>query len=506
MADLDSRADATKQTWRLLATGVSKSFGTVSALRHADFDLRPGEVMALVGENGAGKSTFVKILSGLYRRSSGTIEIDGSAVELGSAARSATAGIAVVQQELSVVGTLSVLENLRLGASISAARRISRPIARRTLERVGLEHVDLDASASSLTLAERQMLEIGRVILRQASIVLLDEPTAALSDDDIARVHAVVRRMVADGCSVIYITHRLGEVAELADRVTVFRDGESQPAVDVGSIDTAELIARMLGRPMERMFPPRTQPRPQLALTVENFFTRGLAMPVDLAARNGEIVGLAGQIGSGAQELLRGLSGTQPAAGTVRVEDKQVDLGSPRKALRSGVAYCSGDRKHDGFFAQRRVEENLTAPSLSRISPFGLIRHASERSLARRVARQVDLDPGRIRHRVLTLSGGNQQKVVLGKWIGAQPRVLLVDEPTRGVDVGARAEIYQTLRALASEGLTIVFASSEMHEVQGLADRVITFFRGRIVGVYAAEETHHADLIRDITHPKDDTA
>lgn len=503
MSNTRPRADDDRPAPRLLATGVAKSFGPVVALRRADFELRPGEVMALVGENGAGKSTFVKILCGIYRRTAGVIEIDGASVELGNTGRAAAAGVAVVQQELSIVRTLSVLENLRLGATAGARRRITREAAHDTLQQVGLGDVALDQSASELTLAEQQMLEIARVILRDASVILLDEPTAALSDDDIARVHAVVRRMVADGRSVIYITHRLGEVAELADRVTVFRDGESHPPVAVDSIDTDDLIARMLGRPMDRMFPARCGHDTQVAFDVRDFITRGLVEPLALRAHRGEIVGLAGQIGSGAQALLRGLSGTQPGSGVVTVAGHAVELGSPRQALRAHVAYCSGDRKHDGFFAQRPVEENLSAPSLGRVTPLGVVRKGAERSLARDLARQVGFDPARIRHRVVTLSGGNQQKIVLGKWIGTEPRVLLIDEPTRGVDVGARAEIYETLRRLVADGLTVVFASSEVHEVQGLADTVITFFRGRIVATYRAEDTHHADLIRDITHPKE---
>lgn len=489
---------------RLRASGLTKSFGAIQALKHADFELRPGEVMALVGENGAGKSTFVKILCGIHRRSAGDIEIDGQPCELGTTARSAAAGIAVVQQELSIVPTLSVAENLRLGGDRATRRSMTDGRMRDTLALVGLDHLEPASDSAGLTIAEQQMLEIARVILRDASIILLDEPTAALSDDDIERVHAVVRRLVEDGRSVIYITHRLGEIAQLADRITVFKDGESQPPLDVSSVTTDEIIARMLGREMERMFPDRPAAPVGSHVVIRDFMTEGVVSPVDLTAAAGEIVGLAGQIGSGAQELLRGLAGSQPATGSISIGGESVVAHSPRSALGVGIAYCSGDRKHDGFFGQREVFETISAPGLDMVTPLGILNRGAEKRLGRAVAAQVGFDPTRLRNRVATLSGGNQQKVVLGKWIAVGPRLFLIDEPTRGVDVGARAEIYETLRRLASEGLTVIFASSEIHEVQGLADTVVTFFRGRPVASYDADAVDHATLVRDITTPQEE--
>lgn len=487
---------------RLWAEGLSKSFGEVVALENADFNLRAGEIMALVGENGAGKSTFVKILCGIYRRDSGVVWVEGETVELGTSGRAEKAGIAVVQQELSVVPTLSVAENTLLGQPSERFLMSKRQMAKQA--QAYLETVDLDVDpnrlAGELPLAEQQMLEIARVVSRDAGIILLDEPTAALSDDDIARVKKVVLNLAADGRSVVYITHRLGEVFDLADRVTVFRDGRSQEPVDVAGIDNEELITRMLGRPLVQMFPPRSGGIGDTVLEIRDLQTKGVNAPVSLQVRKGEILGLAGQLGSGISAILRGVSGTQPVqSGVIEVEGAPCEMRTPAEAQANGVAYCSGDRKHDGFFSSRRVTENFTAPGIKRITPMGFLRRRTERQLSSTLASLVSFDRGRLRHRVETLSGGNQQKVTVGKWLGVRPLALLIDEPTRGVDVGARAEIYRSLRELADGGLAVIFASSEMHEIQGLADSVVTFFRGRAVSSYRADEVDHPALIRDIT-------
>ena len=332
---------------------------------------------------------------------------------------------------------------------------------------------------------------------------MLDEPTASLSDDDINRVKAVVRRLSSEGRSVVYITHRLGEVFELAQRVTVFRDGSSLAPVRVADTTPDDLVKSMLGRALTRMFPDHAGSHGEATLEVRGLLTAGLSAPADLSVRRGEIHGLAGQVGSGASEFLRGLSGAAPAtADQVCVAGKEVRVHNPREALRSGIAYCSGDRKYDGFFPGRVVADNLTAPGLASVSPGGIIRKRLEKGLAVRLAGLVNFDVRRLRHRVQTLSGGNQQKVVLGKWIGVNPTVLLIDEPTRGVDVGARAEIYRHLRQLTQQGLTVVIASSDMQEVHGLADSVTTWYRGRRVGSYRSEVVGYEQLITDITQAR----
>jgi ribose transport system ATP-binding protein len=488
----------------LEAKGLSRSFGAIHALREIDFELQAGEVMALLGENGAGKSTLVKIMAGIVQPDSGTIEINGERADLSTPGRSLASGIAVVQQELSLVPTLSAAENVFLGGRHFAGpwtrARLVRS-ARPHLALVGLGDLDPATPVESLSVAERQLVEIARLVARDARILILDEPTAALSDVEIARVKQVVRSLAGKEHAVVYVTHRLGEVFEIADRVTVLRNGLGQPPARVSDLTMEALIERILGRPLETMFPPRAETFGPPVLSIEDLETEGIAEPVRLEVRAGEILGLGGQLGSGAGRLLRGIAGAQRIeAGTVRVEDTVLRSVSRRRAIKAGIAYCSDDRKRDGLFPIRVVTENLSAPALSSISPGGLVVRRREKRLAQSLAQFFQLDRARLGHRASTLSGGNQQKVALGKWLGLEPRALLVEEPTRGVDVGARAEIYSHLRKLADRGLAVVFASSDLQEVMGLADTIATFYRGRLVRIAPAAELTHSELLRDVTH------
>jgi ribose transport system ATP-binding protein/rhamnose transport system ATP-binding protein len=483
---------------------MSKAYGSIQALDRVDFELRAGEVMALVGENGAGKSTLVKVLAGLVRPDAGEIMLEGKPVGHGQALRHA--GIAVVQQELSLVPTMSAAENVFLGHPDAGLFQTPGRLAQRArpyLAQVGLSDLDPDVLAGSLVVAEQQLVEVARLVARDARILILDEPTAALSDAEIGRVKEVVRRLVAEHRSVIYITHRLGEVFELADRVTVFRNGRSQPPVPVPDITPGQLVERMLGRSLANLFPPRSARIGDNLIELRGVMGAGLTGPVDLVGRAGEIVGLAGQVGSGAASLLGVVGGAHPLlAGEVIVGGVAHRIASPAMAKALGIAYCSGDRKHDGLFGIRSVSENLTSPALRRITVAGVLSPRRERRMATASADFFQVSRRRLGSAAMTLSGGNQQKVALGKWLGIEPRVLLVDEPTRGVDVGARAEIYGHLRRLADGGQTIIFASSDIAEVLGLADTIVTFYRGREIARYAAEAVDERTLVRDITHPE----
>ena len=485
--------------------GVSKSYGAIEALRSVDFELRAGEVMALLGENGAGKSTLVKILAGLVKHDNGEIRIDDAPAELYPAARSEGAGVAVVQQELSLVPTLTVAENVFLGnnhigriQTPATIRRLAEPF----LERVGLP--DRSARvASSLSVAEKQLVEVARLLAREARIFIFDEPTAALADAEIERVHHVVRTLVAADHAVIYVTHRLAEVFEIADRVTVVREGESFPPVEVSELDMGKVIELMLGRSLEKMYPARTSGVGDVVLEADGIRAEGLSAPVSLHVRKGEILGLVGQMGSGTTPVLESLCGARRLEeGGVRVDGEQVKLRQVRDAMNHGVGYCSGDRKGDGLFLIRPIDENLVAPALARVTPGGWLSKRKEREVSEEIAQFFTIDSKRLPHRADTLSGGNQQKVALGKWVGIEPKVLLVDEPTRGVDVGARAEIYSHLRSLAEQGLAIVFASSDGQEVLGLADTVATFYRGRLISVTPREDTDAKQVFVEVTHPE----
>jgi ribose transport system ATP-binding protein/rhamnose transport system ATP-binding protein len=488
-------------------TSITKKFGPIEALREVDFEVMAGEVMALVGENGAGKSTLVKILAGIHHPDAGVIQIDGRPVELHSTAVSQREGIAVAQQELSLVPTMSAAENVFLGHRQRGAWMTDSKLVRMAapyLELVGLGDLDPRTKAENLSVAERQLVELARLVARDARILILDEPTAALADNEIARVKRVVRSLPAGGRCVIYVTHRLGEVFELAHRVTVLRNGRSESAVPASELNVASLVERMLGRPLGEMFPPRGTGFGEAVLEVRGVLAEGLARPVTLSVRSGEIVGLAGQVGSGTGPLLQAMAGVRRiVTGDICSQGRSLRLSGPRDAIRAGIAYCSGDRKRDGLFGIRSVAENLTAPALDRVSPGGWVSSRRERTLSLRLAQLFKVDPRRIRHLTRNLSGGNQQKVALAKWLGIEPRALLVEEPTIGVDVGARAEIYTHLRDLAQKGLGIVFASSDIQEVLGLADTVASFYRGRLVNVAAVAETDAARVLREVTHPID---
>ena len=485
--------------------GIAKQYGSVAALRGVDFTLDRGEVMALLGENGAGKSTLVKILAGLERPDAGTIEIDGQAVRLRSPGQSLHAGVAYVTQELSIVGALSVAENICMGGGddrvLWTAKRLARKV-RPYLALVGLDDIDPGMPAGQLSVARQQLVEIARLLSRNARILILDEPTAALSDAEIDKVKAVVRTLAAEGRSIIYVTHRLGEVFEVADRVTIFRNGRSFAPVRVADLNIDELIEHLLGRRLDQMFPPRDGRRGPVVLSVRDVLAPGLARPVSFDLREGEILGLAGQLGSGANAVIRAIAGVIPReGGTVVLRGETLHTQSVRAALGRGIAYCSDDRKRDGIFAVRKVVENLTAPSLRRITMGGLLSRRREDAMARRLADFFEIAVSRLGSQAGKLSGGNQQKVALGKWLGIEPSILLVEEPTRGVDVGARAEIYRHLRALAARGLAIVFASSDNQEVLGLADTVGSFFRGHLVRIAPADSLDDPALLRDVTHP-----
>ena len=484
---------------------VSKSFGSIRALDAACFEVRAGEVMALVGENGAGKSTLVKILAGMFAPDEGHIRLGGEPIDLGTATRSEHARIAVVQQELSLVPTLSIADNLFLGDRRHGWRAGPRAMARAAtpyLNQVGLGDLDPRTPVERLSVAEQQLIEVARLLARDARVLIFDEPTAALAEREIDRVKAVVRSLQSAGRSIVYVTHRLDEVFELADRVTVFRDGRSMAAVTTAEITLDGLISMMLGGSLAALFPKRATAPGAVALEVRELLTEQLAAPVDLDVRRGEIVGLAGQLGSGASDVLKAIAGHQTTvSGRVAVVGETVPSGSPAAAVRRGIGYSSSDRKRDGLFLQRTVVENLTAPALGKVSRRGWLRRGIERRISDRIAGTFTIDRRRLKSAVGALSGGNQQKVAVGKWTSLLPQVLLIDEPTRGVDIGARAEIYGHLRSLADAGMAIVIASSDVQEVLGISDTVVTFFKGTQVSVRRRDETDSRTVTRQITHP-----
>lgn len=495
------------EPYRLEATGISKSYGAIAALTDVRIALRPGEVVALLGENGAGKSTIVKIISGLISPDSGTISIDGVEVNLTSVNASQAAGIAVVQQEFSTVASLSVAENLVLGQRNApwwwGPRRLNEA-ARAILARVGLEELDPNTLVEKLTVAEAQLVEIARVLAKDAKIVIFDEPTAALSDAEIVRVLAVVRRLAAEGRSIIYVTHRLGEVFEIADEVVIFRNGRSQPPQKVADLTVDSVVTMMIGRELGDLYPERSGQPGEVVLEARGLSVSGMRGEVNLTVRRGEILGLTGQLGSGTSEIMQAFAGTADVlAGVVELDGKPLDLRGRHRGIAAGVAYCSPDRKKDGIFGGISIRRNLSSPWLQRVSRLGFVNRGRENAAAAKDASNFAIDRARLHSPVGTLSGGNQQKVAVGKWLGIHPSVLLVEEPTRGVDVGARAEIYAQLRELCDSGVGLIVSSSDTNEVLGLSDTIATYYRGRQTDQRPASQWTEPELVREVMHRED---
>jgi ABC-type sugar transport system ATPase subunit len=478
--------------------GIAKAFAGVPAVRAADLELLAGEIHALVGENGAGKSTLIKVITGAHRPDAGTFELAGAPVAFASPAAGLAAGVAAIYQELTLVPAMSVLDNLVLGHEPHRGGRLDRAVARRraaaVLARLGSE-VDLAAEARALGVAQQQLVEIAKALLRSARVLILDEPTAALSGREAERLFAVLRELRRDGIAILYISHRLEEVTALADRVTIMRDGATIGAWPAGALSREAVIERMVGRPLADEYPPRGGAAIGEVLLAVEHVSGGLVRDVSLAVRRGEIVGLAGLVGAGRTELARLVFGAdRRTGGTIRVGGRTVAIRSPRDAIRAGICLLTEDRKGQGLLLGRPAIESFSLPSLSRFARFGWLRRAAERAAFARHVAALGVKVSGAAQPAAQLSGGNQQKLLIARWLEADAEVVIFDEPTRGVDVGARYEIYLLIHALARRGKAILLISSELPELLGVCDRILVMRGGRVAGevadVAAATQEH----------------
>ncbi len=470
----------------LLARGVSKRFPGVQALDGVDFELRAGEVHALVGENGAGKSTLVKILTGALPRDSGEIFVFGQRVEFHSPRDALAAGIAAIFQEFNLVPYLTVAENIFLGRE---PRRPGGLVDWPRLERQAAQvlgelraAVNPRAFVADLSVAGQQMVEIAKALSVGARILIMDEPSAALTEHDLAALFERIRLLKAQGVSIIYISHRLAEIFEIADRATVLRDGRVVGTVDVRDVDEAMLVRMMVGREIRETVARAAEAPGKPMLVVRGLSSLGQVYDCSLEVRAGEIVGIAGLVGSGRTELARAIFGAAPRTGQVLVGGRTLPPGSPRAAIDMGLGLVPEDRKLQGLLLQMLVRENITITNLRAVAAAGFVRGGAEEAAARELVARLDIRPPDTRRPVMNLSGGNQQKVVLAKWLFSRCNVLILDEPTRGVDVGAKAEIHRLMRRLTDEGAAILMISSELPEILTVADRVLVMREGRIVG------------------------
>jgi rhamnose transport system ATP-binding protein len=476
------------------ATTISKSFAGVQALQQVSFELRTGEVHALVGENGAGKSTLIKIITGAHQADEGTLEIDGRLVVKNDPVISRSLGIAAIHQQPALFPELTVTENIALGLEPGGWwRRIRwdarRRRARELLARVGAT-IDPDVVIHGLTMPEQQLVEIARALGARARVLIMDEPTASLSDREVDRLFQVIRDLRAGGVGIIYISHRLDELFQVADRVTVLRDGCIVETRRLAEVDKTELIRLMVGRRLTAIFPKQEVPLGDVVLELRGLGCQEAGVSgVSLSVRAGEILGLAGLVGAGRTELARVLFGLTPAdAGEISLRGQSVTIDSPGRAVERGIAYVPEDRRRYGVILDMAVAPNATLAILDRIGRHGWLNFRQERLLAESFVRRLAIKTPSVDAPVGDLSGGNQQKVALARWLATKPVVLILDEPTQGVDVGAKAEIHRLMGELAGQGMAILMISSELPEILGMSDRIAVMHAGRVTGILDRSE------------------
>ncbi|WP_202901936.1 sugar ABC transporter ATP-binding protein [Thermogemmatispora carboxidivorans] len=482
--------------------GISKAFGPVQALRDVSLDLRRGEVHCLAGENGAGKSTLIRILTGAVHRDRGEYYLDGRALGHLDPAQMRALGIGVVYQELSLLPDLSVQENLLMGRLPNTAGilqpRALREQATRMLARIGLASLDPQTPVSALPLATRQMVEIAKVFGANARLIIFDEPTTALAEDEVRRLLQLIRQLRSEGMAILYVTHRLEEIFEIGDRITVLRDGQVVASKPVHAFDRESLIGAMVGRQIESLYPGRQEPqRGRVVLSVRGLRLRGSPYAIDLTVHAGEILGIGGLVGSGRTSLLRAIFGADPvAAGEISIDGKPLRSGSPHQAVKAGLGLLSEDRKELGLLIDLSIRENVTIAKLPAFARFGIVSRRKEQAVLNRLLPSLRVKFHTTDQPVSSLSGGNQQKVLLARWLATHAKVLLLDEPTKGIDVGAKADIYALIGDLAAQGLGIVVVSSYLPELLGLCDRVVVVHDRGITGELSTKEATEEAVIR----------
>jgi rhamnose transport system ATP-binding protein len=481
--------------------GISKTYGGVHAVEDVSFGIAPASTHALVGENGAGKSTLVKILTGVISADTGTVFVDGEPRSVGGPSGAHRLGIVAMYQDPTVFEDLTVAENVfagryprrRLGA---VDWKTMRRDAGRLLEEIGADLAP-DAPVRGLSVADRQLIEIAKALSSSARLLIMDEPTAALSLQEVDNLFGVVRRLHDRGVAVIFISHRLEEVSEIADTVTILRDGRHVETRPVAGLSHAEMIRLMVGRSLDALFPKEEAEIGEAVLKAEGLTRRGVFSDVSFEVRRGEIVGLAGFVGSGRTEVARCIFGIDNLdAGQLWIEGRPFTPRSPRAALRRGLAYLPEDRLRQGLVQPMSIERNTSMAVLPEISPAGILRPWRERRLARSFMERLSIKATSATQVVRSLSGGNQQKVVLSKWLAAQPRILILDEPTHGVDVGTKADVHRTISNLATQGLAILLISSELPEILGMADRVLVIREGRLVRELSREAATQEAIVQ----------
>ncbi len=487
----------------LRASGITKSFSGVQALRGVDLEIVPGEVHCVLGQNGAGKSTLIKVLAGAHQPDGGELLWNGEPMTISDPVAALKLGIATMYQELDVVDGLTIAENIFLGHELANAGMLrageANRRARELLQRLGHSDLSPNREVGSLSAANKQIVSMARALSHDVKLLIMDEPSAVLDSEEVTKLFRVVEDLTAGGIAIVYISHRLEEIRRIGDRITVLKDGRSTASnLPVADTPTPDLIRLMTGRTVENVFPPAAPIAPDAPelLRVDGLGTRGLFEGVSFSVRAGEVVGLAGLVGSGRSEILETIYGARRStSGSVTVDGRMLRRGSVRDAVRAGIGLSPEERKSQGLLLGEPIYRNVTLSTFSRFARSGFLDERKERSVAREQIEALDLRPADPDRPASTLSGGNQQKILLGRWLVHGTKVLLLDEPTRGVDVGARAEIYALIRRLQEQGTAILLVSSEIEEVLGLADRVLVVAEGRVLAITDAKDIdEHAVL------------
>lgn len=480
--------------------GIDKSFGSNQVLKQAGFVLDDGEVHALMGENGAGKSTLMKILTGVYTKDAGTVLVDGKEVQYKSPKEAEEAGIVFIYQELNVMFDLTVEENLFMGKEITKGFGICNRKAMQKKAKEALATLGVDISPkelmSNLSVGQQQMIEICKALMVDAKVIIMDEPTAALTQSETAALFRVMETLRKKGVSIVYISHRMEEIFEQCDRISVLRDGTYIGTKNIPETNMNEIVKMMIGREIGERYPKRNSKPGKEVLKVTGLTKNGVFDNVSFSVRAGEVLGISGLMGAGRTEIMQAIFGNLPyESGTIEIDGKAVQIKNPKQAIENGIGFITEDRKIEGLMLDKSIRENISLSNLGRISDKSVVGKGKEKDLVDAGIKDFHIKCFGPEHACGNLSGGNQQKVVLAKWVFTNPRILILDEPTRGVDIGAKKEIYTIINELAAKGVAIIMVSSELPEVLGMSDRIMVVREGEVRGIISSEEANQENIM-----------
>ena len=484
----------------IVMKGIDKAFGSNKVLKNAGFELNDGEVHALMGENGAGKSTLMKILTGVYTKDAGTVIVDGKEVSYKSPKEAENAGIVFIYQELNVMFDLTVVENLFMGKEITKKfgiidKKAMRANAQEIMDRMGV-HIPVDAVMSELSVGQQQMVEICKALMVDAKVIIMDEPTAALTESETEVLFKVIKSLKAKGVSIVYISHRMEEIFELCDRITVLRDGEYIGTRNISEITMDDIVQMMIGREIGERFPKRNVTIGDEVLKVEHLTHKKAFSDVSFSVRAGEVLGVAGLMGAGRTEIMQAVFGNLPCEkGDIYIGGRKVVIKKPAQAIKAGIGFITEDRKTEGLLLEKSIADNIEIANLKKVSVRGVIKKDKKKALVSQSIDEFRIKCFNDAQECGSLSGGNQQKVVLAKWVHTDPKILILDEPTRGVDIGAKKEIYNVINDMAAKGVAVIMVSSELPEVLGMSDRIMVVREGKVMGIIDGKDADQSKIM-----------